>query len=74
MRWFTSLRLRVRSLVQGRQLDRELDEELQYHLDRLVDEFVASGTSPEDARRAARREMGAIEPRKEECRDCVGWA
>jgi len=72
MRWMTSLRLRVRSLVQGRQLDRELDEELQYHFDHLVDGFVGSGASLEEARNAARREMGATEQRKEECRDARG--
>ena len=72
MRWIKSLRLRVRSLVQGRLVDRELNEELQYHLDHLVDDFVASGMSPEEARHAARREMGAIEQRKEECRDARG--
>jgi predicted permease len=72
MRWITSLRLRVRSLVQGRQVDRELDEELQYHFDHLVDGFVASGASLEEARYAAQREMGAIEQRKEECRDARG--
>jgi predicted permease len=74
MRWINSVRLRVRSLLRGHQVDRELDEELQYHLDRLVDDFVASGSSLEDARYAARREMGAIEPRKEECRDARGVA
>ena len=72
MRWITSLRLRARALMQGRQVDRELDEELQYHFDHLVDGFVASGASLEDARYAARREMGAIEQRKEECRDARG--
>jgi hypothetical protein len=72
MRWIRSLRLRVRSLLQGRQVDRELDEELEYHFDHLVDGFVASGASLEDARYAARREMGATEQRKEECRDARG--
>jgi predicted permease len=72
MRWITSLRLRVRSLVQGRQVDRELDEELQYHFDYLVDGFVGSGASLEEARNAARREMGATQQRKEECRDARG--
>jgi predicted permease len=72
MRWITSLRLRVRSLVQGRRVDHELDEELQYHFDHLVDGFVASGASPEEAHYAARREMGATEQRKEECRDARG--
>ncbi len=74
MRWTSKLRLRLRSLFRATRVEQELDEELQYHLDRLVDEYIAKGMSREEARYAARREMGAIEPRKEECRDARGLA
>jgi putative ABC transport system permease protein len=74
MRWTTKLRLRVRSLLRSGQVERELDEELQYHLAHLVDDYVAAGMSPADARYQALREMGAIEQRKEECRDARGLA
>ncbi len=69
MRWIRTLRLRIRSLVRSSQVDRELDEELQYHLQHLVDYYIAAGMSPADARYKALREMGAIDQRKEECRD-----
>ena len=74
MRWIATLRLRLRSLFRSGQVEQELDEELRYHLDRLVDDYVAAGMPPADARYRALREMGAIEPRKEECRDARGLA
>ena len=72
MRWIRKLRLRLRSLLRSSQVEQELDEELRYHLEHLVDDYVAAGMSPMDARNAALREMGAIEQRKEECRDARG--
>ena len=74
MRWTRQLRLRLRSVFRGGRVEWELSEELQYHLDRLVDDYTAAGMSPENARDAARREMGAIELRKDECRDARGVA
>ena len=72
MRWTSKLRLRVRSLFRRRRIEEELAEEFQYHLERLVDDYVAAGGSPENARYAALREMGAMEQRKEECREARG--
>src|SRR2546425_1927993 len=74
MRWATKLRLRLRSLLQGDRVEAELDEELRFHLDRLTEEHVAAGMAPADARRAALREMGGLDQRKEECRDARGLA
>jgi putative ABC transport system permease protein len=76
MRWTRTLRLRFRSLLRSGRVERELDEELQYHLDRLIESCVAAGMTREDACALARREMGGIEQRKEECRDARGlrWA
>ena len=74
MRWARALRLRLRSLLLSRRAEQELDAELRYHLERLEDEYIAAGMTPAGARYAARREMGAIEPRKEECRDARGLA
>ena len=74
MRWTAKISLRLRSLFRSSQVDRELDEELRYHFDRLVDEHLAAGMSPSEARDQAHREMGAIEPRREECRDARGLA
>ena len=74
MRWARKLSLRLRSLFRSRQVERELDEELQFHLDHLVDDNVAAGLSFSEARYEALREMGAIQQRKDECRDARGLA
>ena len=72
MRWTRKLRLRLRSLLRRDRVEDELAEELQYHLQHLIDDHIAAGASPNDARDAALREMGGIEQRKEECRDARG--
>jgi predicted permease len=73
-RWLT-LRLRLRSILCRARLDRELDEELRFHLEHMIEEGVARGLSPEEARYAAMRAMGGLEQRKEEMRDMrrVHW-
>ncbi len=73
MRIFQILVLRLRTLFKRTEVEGELDEELRYHLDRQIEEFVAEGMSPEQARQAAWRTMGGLEQRKEECRDMRGW-
>jgi putative ABC transport system permease protein len=57
MRWIRMLRLRVRSLFHAGRVERELDEELRSHVERLVEQNLADGLSPEEARYAALREM-----------------
>jgi len=47
-RWIRMLRLRLRSLFHGRQLDDDLRDELQYHVERLTDANAASGMSPDE--------------------------
>jgi predicted permease len=69
MRLIQTLRLRLRSLFRGADVDRELDEELRYHLDRHIDELVSRGMTPERARREALLAIGGLDQRKEECRD-----
>jgi putative ABC transport system permease protein len=68
-RWFYTLPLRLRSLFRRRQVEQELDEELRYHLERQIEEYIARGLRPEEARYSALRALGGIEQRKEECRD-----
>src|SRR5262249_17098054 len=67
--WFYTVPLRLRSIFRRAQVEQELDEELRYHLDRQMEENIAKGMTPEEARYAALRTMGGIERRKEECRD-----
>jgi macrolide transport system ATP-binding/permease protein len=72
MRFGTMLRLRLRSLFFRGRVEQELAEELRYHLEREIDERVASGMTPEDARYAALLSIKDIEQRKEDCRDMRG--
>ena len=72
MRWARSLRLRLRTLCRGGRVEQELTEEFQYHLERTIDEYVASGMPVSAARSQALRDMGAIDQRKEQCRDVSG--
>src|SRR5436190_1714114 len=67
--WWFTLPLRLRSILRGPRLERELDEELQFHLDHKIEEGIAHGLSPNEARRAAMRAMDGLEQRKEEMRD-----
>lgn len=68
-RWLTGLRVALRSVVRRKRVEEELNEEFQYHLDRQIDEGLQAGLTPEEARYAALRAMGAIGKSKEECRD-----
>jgi putative ABC transport system permease protein len=74
-RWLIQLRLLLRSLFRGRQVQQDLDQEMQDHLERQIEQGLADGLSPEEARFAALRAMGAITQNKEECRDTrrVNW-
>lgn len=64
----SQFRLLMRSLFRRTQVEQELDEELQYHLERQIDENLAKGLSPDEARHTALRALGAITQNKEECR------
>lgn len=73
-RWLASLPLRLKSLFHRSDLDAELAEELQYHLDRLTEIEIAKGLSPEQARTAARRQLGNVTSHKEQSRDRWSWS
>jgi len=59
----------VRSLFRRRQEEQQLHDELQFHLERQIDENLAAGMPPEEARYAALRLFGGVQQIKEECRD-----
>jgi predicted permease len=63
------LRLRLRALFFKSRLEEELDEEVRFHLEREIEENIARGMSPEEARMAALRRFGGVERVKEESRD-----
>jgi hypothetical protein len=70
--WWYTVPLRVKSILFRGRVERELDEELQFHLEHKIEEGIASGLSPEEARYAALRAMDGLEQRKEEMRDMRG--
>src|ERR1700733_6943950 len=61
MRWYYKLPLRLRSLFRKDRAELELSDELQFHLQNQIDEFVAQGMNPQEARRAARPPLGGVE-------------
>jgi len=69
MRWYYKLPLRLRSLFRNAQTAQELNDEIQFHLQQQIDEYVAHGMDPKEARRAAFRLLGGLEQIKEECRE-----
>jgi hypothetical protein len=67
------LRLWLRSLFRRRRLERELQEEMSAHLAASTERWLALGLTPEEARRAARREFGNIHAIQEDARAARGW-
>ena len=63
------LRVTLQSLIRRKRVEDDLNEELQYHLERQIEEGLKTGLTPEEARYAALRAMGAIGKNKDECRD-----
>src|SRR5687767_3233097 len=58
-----------RNLLRRHRVERDLDDELQATFELLVAEKIRSGTTRNDARRAARLELGNAESIKEQVRD-----
>ena len=69
MRWYYKLPLRLRSLFRKNEAELDLSEELQFHLQNQIDEHVAQGMDPQEARHAAFRSLGGVEQVKEQCRE-----
>src|SRR5690242_21659060 len=68
-RWPYAARHFLRALFQRNRVERELDEELRYHLEERIQNDIACGVPPAEARAGALRDRGGIGFRKEECRD-----
>src|SRR5277367_5301407 len=62
----------IRGLLGKRRVEQELEDELRDFLDRSTAEKMLAGMTREEARRAARMEMGGVEVVKEEVR-AVSW-
>jgi len=59
----------LRNLFAKQHSDRELDAEVRSYLENLTEEKMRQGMPPEEARRAARIELGGIEQVKEDVRE-----
>src|SRR5918995_1327661 len=71
MRWLLQLKLRMRSLAQRSRIEQEIDEEFEFHLDQRIEQEIAAGRSPDEAKAIAMRSMVGLTQRKEECRDAL---
>jgi len=60
-------------LARRRQKDAELEEELQFHLDEEAAEQMADGRQMDEARRAARRDLGNLMIVREDTRAAWTW-
>jgi predicted permease len=72
MNLFHSIWQRLRSLALQRAAKREIDEELRFHLEQRIAENIATGMSPEQAAREARKRFGNLQSVREECRETRG--
>jgi predicted permease len=63
-----------RNLTRRSRVEQELDDDLRATLQLLVDEHVAAGIAPAEARRLATIELGGVEPVKERVRDARAGA
>ena len=69
MQWLKELAHSLSSIFRRSHKEQELSEELQFHLERQIEENIARGMSPQEARYAALRLFGGVQQVKEECRD-----
>src|SRR6266496_2793518 len=57
------------SWFKRRRWEGKMDAELRFHLHSQISDYVSQGLSQEEAELRARREFGAVELAKDECRD-----
>jgi putative ABC transport system permease protein len=62
----------LRALINRSAADRDIADEVKQYLDEAAAAFEASGMSPDEARRAARRELGSVTAVREQVRT-YGW-
>ncbi len=72
MRIVHAISFRIRALFGHDRKQDSLDEEIKIHIEMLIDDFIAQGMPPHQARREALKEFGHAERFKEDCRDSWG--
>ena len=73
MSWPSSFAARLRALFVKNRLDREMEEEVRAHLEMQAEDNQRAGMTPAEARYAAMRSFGGIEPMKEQLRERRGF-
>jgi putative ABC transport system permease protein len=73
MRWPEQLRIRLAMLFGRKDAAARLDEELSFHLDRQIEENIAAGMAPEEARYAALRTFGNPALLRDRARATWSW-
>ena len=68
----SEVRFRLRALFGRDRLERELDTELNFHLEKETEKLLATGYSPDEARRRAHASFGAVQGTKDDARDARG--
>lgn len=53
----------------GKQSEKKLDSEMRFHIEAATQDYVCKGLTPDEARRRARMDFGALELAKDEVRD-----
>src|SRR5580700_1558972 len=72
MSWWRQIGRGVRNLKNRKAADQEVADEVGHYLEEATADFIAKGLSPEDARRAARLELGSATSVREQVRS-YGW-
>ena len=71
--WPGNMWRRIGTLLLRRRADLRLDDELQFHIDQQIEENLAAGMSPEEARVAALRVFGNLTAVEEQTRETWGF-
>ena len=69
MSWPRLLAARLRGLFSKNRFERELDDEVRFHLEMQAEDYRRRGMDSAEARLAARRDFGGVEPMKEMLRE-----
>lgn len=72
MKALARLKSWLRSSSDREQVETDMDDELRFHIDQFTEDLVRKGVSLQEARRRAQLEFGAVDARKDECREALG--
>ncbi len=73
MQWPRQLWMRLQAFFHRDRFTQKLSDEIRFHLDEQMEENIAAGMSPDEARHAAERRFGNSTLVKEETRATWGW-